>query len=253
MLRDQQLVLRQLVEKGIYQQTDYLNLSVSLDSRLIAGKQIHRQFKNDLAILNLLCGIHDTTTPELKKPELTIRNSFDIRSSPGLRQFELDSLKLLNEHLMIDLNYRPRFGAFADAGINAVNPGRIPNNLGTSVGLSFVMPLYDGKQRQFEHEKVSLSEKTREKYRSSFENRYQQQKDQYSEQLILSDEIIADMKKQISELEKLISIYQAEFNRGLVRWLDFIDVVNNYAQVLNDFSQTEINRLQILNQLNYLK
>lgn len=253
MLRDQQMVLKLLVEKGMYQQTDYLNLTVNIASRSITGKQIRRQYKNDLAILNLLCGIHDTTTVELKKPDLFIRNSFEINSSPRMVQFRIDSLKLINEHLLIDLNYRPRFGAFADAGINAVSPRRAPYNLGTSFGLSFTMPLYDGKQRQLEHKKVSLSENTREQYRSSFENRYQQQKDQFLEQLILNDDLTSDIKNQLTGLEKLINLYQIEINRGLVRWLDFLAVINNYALARNDLTQSEINRLQIINQLNYLK
>lgn len=253
MLRDQQMVLKLLVEKGIYQQTDYLNLTVNMASRSIIAKQTHRQFKNELAILNLLCGIHDTTTVELKKPDLFVRNSFDIDFSPNMVQFRIDSLKYINEHLLIDLNYRPRFGAFADAGINAISPRRAPYNLGTSFGLSFTMPLYDGKQRQLEHKGISLSENIREQYRSSFENRYQQQKDQFLEQLILTDGLISDIKNQITGLEKLINLYQIEINRGMVRWLDFLAVVNNYAQARNDLTQSEINRLQIINQLNYLK
>jgi hypothetical protein len=253
MLRDQQTVLKLLVEKGMYQQTDYLNLTVNISSQSILSKQTHRQYKNDLAILNLLCGMHDTTTAELKKPDLFVRNSFDISTSPNMIRFRIDSLKNINEHLLVDLNYRPRFGVFADAGINAVNPRRIPHNLGTSVGVNFTMPLYDGKQRQLEHKKVSLSENTRAQYRSFFENRYQQQKDQLLEQLTLTDELISDMENQLTGLEKLITLYKIEINKGMVRWLDFLAVINNYAQARNELTQSEINRLQIINQLNYLK
>jgi len=253
MFKDQQMVLKLLVEQGIYQQTDYLNLTVNITSRSIFGKQAHRQYKNDLAILNLLCGIHDTTTVELKKPDFLVRNSFDISTSPNMVQFKIDSLKNMNEQLLIDLDYRPRFAAFADAGINAVNPRRLPYNLGTSIGLSFTMPLYNGKQRQLEHKKVSLSENTRAQYRSYFENRYQQQKDLLFEQLILTDDLISDIKNQLTGLEKLITLYKIETNKGMVRWLDFLSVVNNYAQTRNELTQSEINRLQIINQLNYLK
>lgn len=253
MLTGQQTVLKLLVEKGMYQQTDYLNLSVSISSRIIAGKQAHLQFKNDLAILNLLCGIHDTASVVLTRPELRIRGSFDINTSPSMVQFRIDSLRNVNEHLLIDLDYRPKIGAFADAGINAVNPRRVPYNLGTSIGMSFTMPLYDGKQRQLEHRRIALSENSRSLYRSFFENRYQQQRDQFLEQLRLTDDLVSELKDQIKGMDRLITLYQIEINRGMVRWIDYLAIVNNYAQARNDLMQSDISRLQIINKLNYLK
>jgi outer membrane protein TolC len=253
MLKDQQKGLKLLVEKGIYQQTDYLNLAYNIGSQQIKSKQSYRQYKNDLAILNLLCGIHDTATVELVKPEIFVQNAFDINNSPNMIQFRIDSLKSVNEHLLIDLDYKPRLGIYADAGINAIKPRRIPYNLGTSVGLSFTMPLYDGKQRHLDHQRVSLSENTRANFKSFFETRYQQQKDQLFEQLMLSEDLLSEMKAQITSLEKLLSLYEVEINKGMVRWLDYLTVVNNYAQVRNEQTQAEISRLQIINQLNYLK
>jgi outer membrane protein TolC len=168
-------------------------------------------------------------------------------------QFRIDSLKSVNDHLLTDLDYRPRLGAYADAGFNAITPRRIPYNLGTSFGLSFTMPLYDGKQRQLEHRRIALSESSRVNFKSFFINRYQQQKDQYLDQLALTDNILRQMQNQLSGFEKLMSLYQVEIDRGMVRWLDFITVVNNYAQARSDYAQAELSRLQIINQLNYLK
>ncbi|MCX6223206.1 MAG: TolC family protein [Bacteroidia bacterium] len=253
MLKDQQMVLKLLVERGLYQQTDYLNLTVNINSRSISGKQTHRQFKNDLAILNLLCGIHDTAAVELSKPDLFVWNTFDISSSPNMVRFRIDSLNNVNEHLLIELGYKPHVGLFADAGINAISPRRMPYSLGTSFGLSFAMPLYDGKQRQLEHKRVLLFENSRSQYRSFFENRYRQQRDQLLEQMVLTDDVISDMKNQLANIDKLITLYKIEINEGMVRWLDFLAVINNYAQALNDLTQSEINRLQIINKLNYLK
>lgn len=253
MLSDQQKVLKRLVEKGIYQQTDYLNLTVNIASRAIAGKQVYRQFKNDLALLNLLCGIHDTVTAVLSQPDVFTRSNYDISSSPNMIRFRIDSLKIINDRLLIDLGYRPRVGVFADAGFNAVNPRRLPYNLGASIGMSFTMPLYDGKQRQLEIKRLSLTEDSRVIYRTYFENRYQQQKDQLLEQVRFYDDLLNDQRNQFISLEKLISLYQIEINKGMVKWLDFLTIINNYAEARNAIRQSETDRLQIINQLNYLK
>ena len=62
-----------------------------------------------------------------------------------------------------------------------------------------------------------------------------------------------EISNQLSEQEKLIDLYQIELEKGLVRFLDYLTVLNNYTATKNTFLITEMNRLQIINQLNYLK
>jgi len=57
----------------------------------------------------------------------------------------------------------------------------------------------------------------------------------------------------LSEQERLIDLYRIELEKGLVRFLDYLTVLNNYTATKNTFLITEMNRLQIINQLNYLK
>ena len=61
LLTGQQKVVKIMAENGIYQQTDLMNLSVAIKAQEIARKQAYMQYKNDLALLNLLCGIVDTS------------------------------------------------------------------------------------------------------------------------------------------------------------------------------------------------
>ncbi len=253
LLEEEKSALRELVADGIYQQTDYLNLSVTLAAREIQGKQLLMDYKNNVAILNLICGIHDTSAVNLDKPEIQPRRSFDPLSSPVIGQFRVDSLRFTLEKLLIDQHYLPRINAFADAGINATDPRRIPYSLGTSIGLNLSMPLYDGKQKQLDYRKIDLQERSRTNYQHAYLTRYEQQKDQLLQQVSLTDELLNSMKKQLADLEMLIDLYKAEINQGLVRWLDFITVINNYEETRNGLAQTEINRLNLINQLNYLK
>jgi len=245
--------LKVLVQKGIYLQTDYLNLSTSIQSQKISIKQSFIQFKNELATLNYICGINDTSTVELQYPSIKLEKGFDPMSSLQMEQFRIDSLKNTNQKALVDLNYRPQLSAFADAGFGAVTPLNIPYNFGTSIGLNFSMPLYDGKQRKLQYNKISIAEETRKYYKDFYQKQFNQQYLQLNEQLKLNDELILEIKGQLNNQEQLIGLYKTEIEKGLVRFLDFLTVVNNYVSTKNNLTVVEMNRLQIMNQLNYLK
>jgi len=88
-----------------------LNLSVTVKSQDITIKQAELQYRNDLDILNLLCGITDTSTVSLAAPDISIQNVFDINTAPAMMQFKIDSLKNMNSKFIIDLQYKPKLDA----------------------------------------------------------------------------------------------------------------------------------------------
>ena len=254
MLNGQQKVVKQLVEAGIYQVTDLLNLSVTIKSQEIAGKQVFIQYKNDVALLNLLSGIVDTATVELEKPGLKLTALPDIQNSPVMLQSKIDSLKNSNSKSLVDLNYRPKLETFADAGFMAIKPINIPYNFGTSFGLNFSMPVYDGKQRQLEYKKIEINEKSRTLYRDYYSTQYWQQYQQLYEQLRLNDDLIRDINLQLTQQKELIDLYKkVALENAMIRITDYLAVINNYTNTQNSLTIAEMTRLQLINQLNFLK
>ena len=253
LLREEKEILRSLVDKGIYLQTDRMSMDLFITNQEVALKQTWIQYKNDLGLLNYICGINDDTEPLLEKPEILLQHNLDINNSPVMMKFKIDSLKNINSKLLIDLNYRPKVNAFADAGFMAVSPENIPHNFGTSFGLNFSVPVYDGKQRKILHDKTLLTENIRMDYKQFYTSQYKQRLSQLKEQLKLTDDLVIGIRNQLSEQEKLISLYKVEIEKGLVRFLDFLVTLNNYTQAKNSLTITEMSRLQIINQMNYLK
>ncbi|MEO8148347.1 MAG: TolC family protein [Bacteroidia bacterium] len=253
LLNNEQAILKPLVEHGVYLQTDYLNLSVNISAQKIVITQAMMQYKVDLYLLNYLCGIVDTSTVILSNPQISVSNTFDISNTPTMMQFHIDSLKSINSKLLIDLNYRPKLSAFGDAGFQSVNPKNIPDNFGASVGLNFSMPIYDGRQRKTQYSKISLTENTRMSYRDFYTLQFQQKINQLRGQLKETDDLISEIKNQLAEEQNLIDLYKIEIEKGLVRFTDFILVINNYINTKNTLTQSENNRMQIVNQLNYIK
>ena len=253
LLNKEQKTVKALVDKGVYLVTDYLNLQISIRSQSIAISQSFIQLKNDLALLNLLCGISENQEIKLVKPNLSVQNNYGPENSPVFAQFRIDSLKNRNSRQIIDLNYRPKFNLFADGGFNGISPENVPHNFGASVGINLSVPIYDGKQRKSQYEKIDLAENTRINYKRYYSSQYKIQFDQLNNQLNMTEHLLGEIKNQLSEQEQLIELYRIELEKGLVRFLDFITVFNNYTAAKVTYLVTEMNRLQIINQLNYFK
>ena len=253
LLSKEQKTVKALVDKGVYLVTDYMNLQILIRAQAISISQSSIQLKNDLALLNLLCGVTDKQEINLIKPELIVLNNLGPENSPVFAQFLIDSLKNKNSRQLIDLNYRPKINVFADAGFNAIAPGNISQNLGVSAGINFTVPIYDGKQRKIQNNKIDLAENTRIYYKRYYSSQYKLQYEQLSNQLKMTEHLLDEINNQLSDQERLIDLYRIELEKGLVRFLDFITVFNNYTATKAAYMVTDMNRLQIINQLNYLK
>jgi len=252
-LSDEQKTMKVLVDKGVYLMTDYMNMQVLISSQKIAISQSNIQLKNDVAVLNFICGVIDQAEIKLVKPEMAVQNDLSYESSPLFAQFRIDSLKNMNSKQIIDLNYRPRISAFADGGFNSIAPENIPHNFGGSFGINFSIPIYDGRQRKLQNDKIELAENTRIYYKHYYSSQYKLQFNQLTNQLKLTQNLIGEISNQLSEQEKLIDLYRIELEKGLVRFIDYLTIINNYIATKNTYLVTEMNRLQIINQLNYLK
>jgi hypothetical protein len=231
-----------------------MNLQVLIRAQEISITQSFIQLTNDISLLNFICGIADHSEIKLIKPQIMLQNDYNQEnSSPLFAQFRIDSLKNINNKHIIDLNYRPRVGIFADAGFNAIAPENVLHNLGGSVGINFAIPVYDGKQRKLQYDKIALAENTRTYYKRYYSVQYKLQYDQLNNQLKLTENLLGEISNQLSEQERLIDLYRIELEKGIVRFLDFLTILNNYTTTKITFLVTEMNRLQIINQLNYLK
>ncbi|MGZ4033741.1 MAG: TolC family protein, partial [Bacteroidia bacterium] len=250
LLKDEELLLKNFVQQGVYKQTDYLSFEIAIQAQEIQMKQFKMQYRNDLRALNMICGINDTayyvlTAPAIE-PKITERNN-----SPFLMQFKIDSLSITNQKKLVEANYRPRLSWFADAGFLGSNPALLYKNFGTSFGLNFSMPLYDGKQKKLQFQKLSISESTRTNYQQFFKNQYYQHTVQINMQLSENEQLSAQIQKQLASSETLITMSKQLLNKGELSVTDFILTIKNYIDIKNQLNQAQLTKLQLINELNY--
>jgi len=253
LLGNEEEALKPLVQKGVYAETDFLNVRMVKETQLLSYRQLKMQYRTDLYTLNILCGLEDTAMVELSKPEIPLPAIFDPANSVLLRQYRIDSLKFANRKSLIDLNYQPKLAAFGDAGLWTSDLPTAYKNFGAGVGLNFSMPLYDGRQRKMEYQKIALSSQISHNYELFYRRQYQQQVQQLHESLRSTDELVVETNKQLDQANQLIEAYKAQLDKGLVKITDLVLAINNYINFKSSLTQTTISRLQIINQLNYFK
>lgn len=251
LLDAQQDILKKLVQNGIYKQTDYLNFEVSLESQEVAVSQLQMQYRTDVATLNYLCGIRDTSFVLLEEPEISGGIYTGKLNSVFFRGFIIDSLKLINQKALIDARYKPAISWFADAGMQSSQPSTIYHHFGTDFGLNLSVPIYDGKQRKIEYQHLKVAEDTRNNYASFFNRQFDQQRATLFQQLEESENLLTQIKAKLNTAQTLIDMDKKLLPAGDVRITDYIIAINNYLSIKNNLNQANISRLHIINQLNY--
>jgi outer membrane protein TolC len=251
MLLKEDSILKKLTQDNVYKQSDYLAFVVIRQQQLLNTAQLQVQYNFDYASLNYLAGIVDTTIRSLSDPQLYSATVGDFTASLFYKQFELDSLKLINDRLLVDANYRPKINLFADAGYHSSLAYKPYKNFGTSVGVNLSIPIYDGKQRKMQYSKIDIQERNRLFKKDFFARQRNQQILQLVQHLHSTEQQIGDINKQIKYTETLITVNEKLLATGDIRLTDFILSLNNYFTAKNLITQNYITRLRIINQLNY--
>jgi outer membrane protein TolC len=251
LLTKEEELLKKLTRANVYHQSDYLTFLVTLKQQQLTLLQARLLYKNDYTTLNYLAGIADTSMIELQEPAIQKAVLPDPATSIFFRQYGLDSLKLINGRQLVDFSYKPKINVTADGGYNSDFMGQAYKNFGVSAGFTFTMPIYDGGQRKMLYRKLSLQEETRENYKAFFNVQYRQQIAQLNQQISENENLLIQIDEQIKYTESLIKVDTQLLQTGDVRIADFILAVNNYLTIKNLRTTTTINRLQLINQLNY--
>lgn len=250
LLTTEEQTLKKLTQSNVYRQSDYLAFLVTLKQQQIQLTQARIQFKSDFATLNYLAGITDTSTADLAEPKIEKAMLPYAGNSIFFTKFRLDSLRLANSSNLIDYCYKPKANIFADGGYNTdfIQPAK---SFGTSFGFNVTVPIYDGGQRKLLHKKIQLQEESRQYYKFFYSRQYRQQIDQLNQQIAETEKLFAQIDEQVKYDETLIKVDMELMQTGDLKIADLILAINNYLTVKNLFTQTTINRLQLINQLNY--
>ncbi|MFL5774508.1 MAG: TolC family protein [Flavisolibacter sp.] len=251
LMQREEEALKKLTESSVYKQTDYLTFYVSMQQQELLYLQAEVQYNTDYLTLNYLSGIVDTTVERIAKPQITDTLHQNMYTSVFTNRFVTDSLRLENEKALIGYEYRPKIGAYTDAGFNSSMQYKPYRNFGFSAGLSVTIPIYDGHQREMKYSKIDIQERTRLANKEFFMNQYRQQLAQLRQQLYLTDRMVNKINRQIEYSHTLIIANGKLLETGDITMKDYVTAINNYLSAQNLLTQNNISRMRIINQINY--
>lgn len=251
LLKKEEEVLKKLTQQSVYRQTDYLAFYVTLQQQQFSYLQSQIQYNTDYLSLNYLAGVVDTTIDRLERPAINDSMQVDFMNSVFYQRFTTDSLRLEAEKKLIDYAYKPRLGAYTDAGYNSSLLTTPYKNFGVSFGVSLTIPIYDGNQKKYKYNKVNLLERTRINNKDFFINQYSQQVAQLGQQLRSSDLLVKMINDQVKYINTLLSANAKLLEAGDIKISDYVLAITNYMNARNLLNQNMVNRLRIVNQINY--
>jgi outer membrane protein TolC len=252
LFENENAIVKEFVKNGLCKQTDYLSLQVETQSQEILVSQLKSQFRKDLMLLNELCGLIDSAWYELTEPQVGIKGEPDISRSPSFIQYKIDSVRIVNEKAAIDIKYNLKVNWFADAGVLTSNPGNFYRNFGYSAGLGMNIPVYDGKQRAIEKQKLEFSENSRKAYENNYRKQYYQQIQQLNDELKSLNEMSVRLENQIKTSGQLVNVLKDQLEAGIIQMTEYINAVKNFKTITRNKNLLIIQKLQVINEMNFL-
>lgn len=245
-------IVKQFVKGGIAKQTDYLSLLVETQAQEILVNQLKSQYRKDLMLLGQLCGLNDSVWYDLTDPKIEIRGTANIGKSPSWLKYKIDSIRIENEKMAIDIHYRPKVNWFADAGFLTSNPWNFYKHFGYSAGLSLNIPVYDGKQRGIEKQKLELNENSRLAYQNTYYKQYFQQIQQLNLDLKALNVMSAQVENQLKTSQQLVDTFKEQLEVGIIQMTEYINAIKNFKTTSRNINLIYIQKLQVINQMNFL-
>jgi outer membrane protein TolC len=252
LLEKENVIVKQFVKNGIAKQTDFLSLLVETQSEEMLVTQIKSQYRKDLMLLGQLCGLNDSTWYELTDPKIEMKGTPDITKSPAYIQYKIDSIRIENEKAAIDIRYKPKINWFADAGFLTSNPWNFYTHFGYSAGVSLSIPVYDGKQRGLEKQKLEFNENSRQAYMDTYYKQYFQQIQQLNIELSSLNEMSTQIENQLRTSEQLVNTLKEQLEAGIIQMTEYINAIKNFKTTSRSINLIKMQKLQVINEMNFL-
>lgn len=250
-LNEQENVVRKLAQSALMKQSDYNLITIEKTGYEESKRSYEQDYQTHLLDLNILCGIKDTAVINLADIDLKIKNEI-ITNSSFLESYKLDSLNLMARQAVSEIQYKPRVNLFVDGGLrtNQYNSTTF-KNMGMSAGVTFAWTIFDGKQRHITRNQTKAELNTVAINRDNFILQNDLRKSQYLSELKGYDERTGILQKQLSSYYQVLGDYNKEIQKGQLSVINYITVLKNRSQAVENYYLLQANRLLLINAYNY--
>ena len=252
-------VLELLVKRGILQESDYLLLQLDIESKELELQQIQNNLQVAINQLFSLSGMTAQTIGRLNEPIIPSEDiMFPIRQTGKKlehfyeRRFFNDSLQIAADQRVFENAYKPQLSAYGNTGLNAVEISNLGHRIGLSAGLRLTIPIYDGRQRQFNAAQSRLKEESLEFYKENSKIQLENNLESIKTQMTALEKNKALLQKQLQKQKNVLEIYKGKLLQGQVSIVDYLNVIQNYKQNVYTQLQIQTNMWLLQSQYNFI-
>ncbi len=245
-------VLELLIKRGILQESDYLLLQLDIESKNLELQQIQNNINVAVSQLYSLGGKSTEQVGRLPEPEIFTDYVFGKAKRFYERKFTIDSLQISADQRVFENAYKPQLTAYGNTGLNAVEILNIEYKIGLSAGLRLSIPIYDGKQRQYNAQQNKFKEESLSYYKDNAKIKLYNNLLSIENQIKVLQENRILLDKLIKKQENILEIYKGKLVQGQVSIVDYLNVIQNYKQNVYTQLQMHTNMWLLQSQYNFI-
>ena len=248
-LLKQKETIEALAKNGIYKSSDILLLDIEIQNQAAQLNNLQSVYNQNIYALNSQCGIKGQSIVELTSPDIKLSN--DNRQSKFLDKFRSDSLQEAFNLQVSNLKYKPKFNIYGNTGLKAIEFSGIQRKFGASVGVTMLIPIYDGHQRGYNQQQANINLQVIDNYKQNFIIQKNNRQQAILSSLDLIEKKIEIINSQLRNYEKLIGLYKNELQAGNLEIINYMNTIRSFTSLQNDLSVNKTNKLLIINENNY--
>jgi outer membrane protein TolC len=128
----------------------------------------------------------------------------------------------------------------------------IEHRIGASAGLRLTIPIYDGRQRQYNELQNNYKKQNLEYYRENSKIQLKNKVESIKQQIVGLDENMQLLENQLQKQKNILEIYKGKLVQGQVSIVDYLNVIQNYKQNIYAKLQMQTNHWLLQNQYNFI-
>lgn len=248
-LLKQKEIIEALAKNGMYESSDILLLDIEIQNQTTQLNELQSVYNQNIYALNSQCGISGPSNADLSPPDIELRK--DILQTRFMDKFRSDSLQEVLNLQVSNLKYKPQFNLYGNTGLKAIEFSDIQRKFGAAIGLTALIPIYDGHQRNYSEQQTQINLQDIGNYRQNFLVQKNNRQQALFSSLGLLEKKIEIIHAQIGNYEKLIELYRKELQAGNLEIINYMNTIRLYTSLQNELSINTTNKFLIINENNY--
>lgn len=248
-LEQQKKTIIAFAKKGFYNRSDIILIDIEILNQATELKNLTAIYNRNIFKLNDLCGISGNADSLLEAPNIVWKHTEG--QSQFMKQFVLDSLNEVNNLKVSNLKYRPQFKIYGNTGLNAIETASIYRKFGAGIGVSMLIPIYDGHQKKQTQLQSNINLQVIDNYRKNFEIQKTNRQEANMNDLNLLNQKVGMIHKQLDNYQNLLAVYKSQLQVGELDIVNYMNTIKFYIQTQNSLTISETNKLLIINENNY--